>query len=580
MFVRNLFRKNSASFKIKIAVFVFFISQILGFSIFWLYSTYGYNISIDALIFHAFMPLDGVNFYFVSSFIFKALIPSVFISLIFAVYPSVLSALLGFVCVILSLDSSAWLENAKAFYFNSFFIMEHSLILWILKLLAFMALASLAIFLLWRILCYCCIRIKPLIAVFSSFVILIFVAIFGILNFKILDYAFKEYGDFYEKNFVLLDLNSLHIPNKKRNLIVILAESLESSYEHFVPASKFAAKMGGGLQASLKNSQDFRAHNLIPHLSKLAKTHAYFSHNDSFGGLIETANTNWTMAGTIANLCAIPQNVFMSNMFGAHLDRYRFLDNVLCISDVLDSAGYKSVAILGYDGRFVGSYNFFDTHKMEIFDQKNVEEFVLANNLKSEFGVFGSWGFKDNLVFEYAKDFLRNYDFATPLALFIPTNDMHIPDGFVDKDICKDLGDGMIEAIKCGDKIISDFVEWMKTQDFYKNTTIVIVGDHLNFKHEMFAQDSPKRAVFNAFINANFSQQLTPEITHNRNLSHFEMPLLMLDSLGFDIKMMNLGRNPIYEKSLLELSDLQNFNKNTTQNSKLYESLWRKKESN
>ena len=31
----------------------------------------------------------------------------------------------------------------------------------------------------------------------------------------------------------------------------------------------------------------------------------------------------------------------------------------------------------------------------------------------------------------------------------------------------------------CSDKMIYEFINWLKNQDFYENTVIVISGDHL-----------------------------------------------------------------------------------------------------
>lgn len=48
------------------------------------------------------------------------------------------------------------------------------------------------------------------------------------------------------------------------------------------------------------------------------------------------------------------------------------------------------------------------------------------------------------------------------------------------------------------------FVNWLKAQPFYENTTIVIVGDHLTMDSD-FCQDVPEdytRGVYNTIINA------------------------------------------------------------------------------
>jgi phosphoglycerol transferase len=56
--------------------------------------------------------------------------------------------------------------------------------------------------------------------------------------------------------------------------------------------------------------------------------------------------------------------------------------------------------------------------------------------------------------------------------------------------------------------MISDFVEWAKTQPFYENTTIVIVGDHLTMQRNFMDENSQYvRGIYNVFINSPIQAQ-------------------------------------------------------------------------
>ncbi len=57
-------------------------------------------------------------------------------------------------------------------------------------------------------------------------------------------------------------------------------------------------------------------------------------------------------------------------------------------------------------------------------------------------------------------------------------------------------------AIVCASKQARNFVEWVKEQKWYENTTIVIVGDHTSM-NKYFWDDigNYERTIYNCFIN-------------------------------------------------------------------------------
>ncbi|MDE6885591.1 MAG: sulfatase-like hydrolase/transferase [Helicobacteraceae bacterium] len=265
-------------------------------------------------------------------------------------------------------------------------------------------------------------------------------------------------------------------------------------------------------------------------------------------------------AGTTGYLCAIPLNLprginlFINNTF---------LESATCISDVLNELGYNQRAILGYDFNFVGSRYLFASHNIEAYDLN-----YFRNELEIESGF---WGIKDAQVLNLAKKFLSNYDFKAPFALYLSTVDTHGPKGFLDKVYCPNLEYGLNGAIECGNRILNDFISWIKTQEFYKDTTIIIVGDHLAWG----VGDMENRFIYNVFINPSFSKIPGADLIKNRKLSHFDISALILDSLNIPTQYFGLGRNPLYQKTLLEIYGIDEFNKQISSDSRFYESLWR-----
>lgn len=358
----------------------------------------------------------------------------------------------------------------------------------------------------------------------------------------------KSYSNFYEKYFVTP--NILKAPKHKRNLIYILVESLESTYDN----ENYPNAIRGG-----DNS------NLIPNLSYLSKIYTNFSDTSSIGGFTQLYFTDWTMAGLLSESCGIPLRLPIGrNSFTFNKN---FAKNAICLSDILHNNGYKQVAIMGQDASFAGTRNFFTSHNVEVRDLIYYKE---HNLLPKNYWV--NWGMEDSKVFKFSKDFLSKIDNKTPFALYISTLNTHTPYGYSDAN-CKIHNDSYTNAISCSDKEIYDFIEWVKKQSFYKNTTIVVLGDHLSMNLSYFKPHT-KRKVFDLFINPAW-KNLPNKVIKNRQFSHFDMFPTMLSSLGFEVRKAGLGVNlTTGDKTLLEQIGKDKFNKNLNLDSKLYDSLW------
>lgn len=120
-------------------------------------------------------------------------------------------------------------------------------------------------------------------------------------------------------------------------------------------------------------------------------------------------------------------------------------------------------------------------------------------------GYFEWWGYRDSLLFEYAKEELQELASGDePFNLTMLTVDTHFEDGFV-CDLCGDeFGDNRYgNVIACSSRQVTEFVRWIQQQDFYENTTIVISGDHHSMDVD-FCEDIDEdyvRRVYTAVIN-------------------------------------------------------------------------------
>ncbi|MBP5215666.1 MAG: sulfatase-like hydrolase/transferase, partial [Alphaproteobacteria bacterium] len=104
-------------------------------------------------------------------------------------------------------------------------------------------------------------------------------------------------------------------------------------------------------------------------------------------------------------------------------------------------------------------------------------------------------------------------------------------------------------VISCADYQLGSFINWLKTQNFYNNTLIVIVGDHLAMNDALFEKIS-KRKVFDVYING-----LNRDINETRLFSALDTMPTVLEGLGYKINGHRLGLGTsLYsdEKTLLE----------------------------
>lgn len=368
-----------------------------------------------------------------------------------------------------------------------------------------------------------------------------------------------HFSNFYEENYITPNISDFSAKNT-RNLIVIFSESMESTYS----GANIPSELGGGISEISRYSPHGE---LIPNLTRLAQQGVNFSATSAIGGHFESVGAKPTFPAITSYLCGFPPRAV------GHIKTSNTKD-VMCISDILYEKGYFNAIFTGARGTFGGYDGFAKEHHIEAFDVRYFKERgLVAQDYE------GHWGIEDAKLFALTKDFLRDYDKDAPFALYISTVDTHFP-GYVDGEFCADLdfagldygsGNALYEnAIRCGDKIIGDFVDFVQKSRFGANTSIVILGDHLTMQPD-FIPPNTHRFVFNAFINPHFSKKPTRNYVKNRRLTHYDFTPLILDSLGFRVEAFGIGRNPLYGQTLLEKYRLELLNYELKQPTKFFE---------
>ena len=271
--------------------------------------------------------------------------------------------------------------------------------------------------------------------------------------------------DIYEKEYVVLPAADKNTPTPKRNLIILYIESLENNY------------------------RDINGLNLIPRLSALA------DENFSFGGFRQLAYADATISAQAAGLCALPYKIELSgkNLF-ALLNSV--LPNARCLPDILKEYGYNTYFIQSGSLAFANTDNFLRSHGFD--EAEGVDELTRRRRDK----ITGSnWGIRDYVMYDLAKEkILQLADKRQPFLVMMATIDTHEPADFLDASCPQKYGD-MRDVVLCADKMAADFIDWIKKQNFYDDTTVVVLGDHTALGKNPLYPECRRREIFNTVIN-------------------------------------------------------------------------------
>ena len=342
---------------------------------------------------------------------------------------------------------------------------------------------------------------------------------YAMSNLYIIDYIKYNYikSNFLEVNYVEPEEVKLEWPDEKRNLIYIFLESMESTY---------ADEQNGG-------AYDI---NYIEELTKLAKDNINFSSNNLVGGAHVGYNASWTMAAMVAHTAGTPLKTIFNQDDVSTYEAGTTLPGVYSIGDILDEEGYRQYIMVGSDLTFGGRRNYFKNHgNYTVYDYYTAIEDGIIDE---DYYVF--WGYEDDRLFDYAKEELIEISKSDePFNFTMLTVDTHFPDGYRDTS-CKDIyDDPYLTAIDCSSEKLGEFISWIKKQDFYENTTVILVGDHLSMNTYSFDNINPNytRGVYNVFINS----AVDTDCNKNRIFTTFDYYPTTLAALGVKIDGERLG---------------------------------------
>ncbi len=361
--------------------------------------------------------------------------------------------------------------------------------------------------------------IKPLISRIICSVLCIALLVAAMLMVRLPGFISDYYFDntpLYDEHYVSPDEVEISFPEEKRNLIYIYLESMEASF----------------LSKELGGAEDV---NLIPELYQLASENVNFSHNDGVGGWPRITHTTWTSAAMVSQTSGLPLTM---DLFEIKIGEFGgYLPGATNLQDVLHDAGYYQTLMVGSDATFGAREEYYDLHNTDqIYDLEDAQQ---DGSLPEDYMVW--WGFEDKKLFDFAQEELtRLSQQDQPFAFTLLTADTHHIDGYYCEDCQNEHEEQYENVISCSSRQVLEFVEWIQQQDFYKNTTIIICGDHLSMDNQYFVRnidEDYERHVYNCIINA----PVDATNSKNRVFTPMDMFPTTLAAIGCTIEGERLG---------------------------------------
>lgn len=352
------------------------------------------------------------------------------------------------------------------------------------------------------------------------------------IEMKIPDYfhELQTASTIYEDYFVEPSDVEITFPEKKRNLILIYMESMETTYA--------SVEDGGGKPVEY-----------IPELVELANENISFSDRQGFGGAYSMYGTDWTMAALLATSTGATYKFPFDGNSSGNYEKY--LPGIVSLGDILQQEGYQNYFMCGSDAQFGGRRDFYTQHgNYEILDYgQAVEKGVVPEDY------FEFWGIEDEKLYQFARQELEEISKEeAPFNFTMLTVDTHHPDGY-HCQLCEETYPTQYEnALRCASKQVVDFVEWIQQQPWYENTTIVITGDHISMKADFWDDIGDyRRKTYNCFINC--AAENEDENTKERIFCALDLFPTILGSINVKIEGNRLGLGTNLFSSQMTLSE-------------------------
>lgn len=353
----------------------------------------------------------------------------------------------------------------------------------------------------------------------------------------------------FEEEYVKPNNSIINFESEKKNLLYIYLESMESTYMD-------------------KDSGGQKEINYIPNLTQLAEDNISFSNGNNSEGLLTAIDTEWTMGAILGSTTGVPYKLPIGNNSAG--DYEKFLPGVVGLGEILENFGYQNYFMCGSPIAFGGREDYLEQHGNYIifdYDTALEDELIPA-------GYYEFWGYEDTKLYEYAKIKLNeivnkeeNFNFT------LLTVDTHHPSGYICENCMQNHDEQYANVISCADAQIKCFLDWVKCQEWYEDTVIIVTGDHISMNNTFF-DGIEKRTIYNCIINSEIE---SVDNTKNRQACILDMFPTTLAAMGATIEgdRLGLGTNLFSDKeTLMEQLGVGEFNVQISRYSKFYDRVF------
>lgn len=293
--------------------------------------------------------------------------------------------------------------------------------------------------------------------------------------------------------------------------------------------------------------------NYIPELTKLAQENEDFSgETTDLNGGYTVEGTTWTMAGMFAQTSGLP---LKTSINANDMDtQEHFFPGITTLGDILKEQGYYQTLLIGSKAEFGGRKVYFSEHGDYFLDDY---DYAIENSkIPSDYKVW--WGYEDEKLFEFAKEKCTELSQQEePFNLTMLTVDTHFEDGYMCEKCPNDYGNQYANVMACSSKQVYEFIEWVKQQPFYDNTTIVLSGDHLTMDSDFCVKVDEEgkydRRTYTAYINS----AVNPVNNKKRTYTTMDNFPTTLAAMGVKIEgnRLGLGTN-LFSEELTLMEDI------------------------
>lgn len=251
-----------------------------------------------------------------------------------------------------------------------------------------------------------------------------------------------------------------------------------------------------------------------------------------------------TTAGMFTTMCG--SRLYTYSLFANPHRKVLKNHQFVCMPDILHKAGYKQVFIGGADKVLFNKGNLLLSHNYDVVEDKDslVKQYP---DLKDK---LNAWGVADIDIFNIAKEKYKELSKSNkPFNLTILTTATHNVNGVHD-DRCKNISkdNELLNAVECTNMVVSDFINFLKTQPNYKNTIIVILPDHVQYELNGLNDiiKNEETDLFTIILNSGIVKE------YDSNIDYTNLAEIILDRL-------NVKSNAVFLNNPYDIELIKNF---------------------